>query len=223
MSSKRLISDQVLIRLAGDYPSPSFQIDERDIWKSLEQKVNAKLGMRQFSLNLPNGETIPDNLMLGTYEDVAVTSFNTGSSKSILPAMPVSLPRNAGISEIRPVLNVVPTGDKILGNPMIPLLAGQDFLLQADSLLNNLMGLFAYTPNGMSVIYNSDLTKFEITKVDIKLVLFDISQYTVTETLPIPRDYESELIQELIQEFAPVPETSGLVNNFSNANQTTPK
>lgn len=219
MSTKRVISDQVLFRLAGGFPDSAFPIDERDVWKSLEQRINTMLGLRQFNMNLPSGETIPDNLMLATYTDVTVTSYATGSAKSTLPIMPVSLPRNAGINEIRPVVSIVDSGDRILGNPFIPLQAGQNFLLQADTLLNNLMGQIGYEPNGMTVIYTSDITKFEITKVDMKLVIFDMSQYTANEVLPIPADYEVQLVNELVQEFAPVVAESGIVNNFTTANQ----
>jgi len=218
-STKKSISDAVLYLLAGGVPTKSFPVQEEDVWAALETKVNAMFGVKQFSINLPSGETIPDNLVLATYEDVAVTSFNSGNSKSILPVMPVSLPRNAGINEIRPVLSIVPTGDKILGNPMIPMLAGQTYLLQADSLLNSLMGQFGYEPNGRSVVYNSDITTFGITKVDMKLVVFDISQYGINDYLPIPSDYEDELETALVQNFAPVLAKSGFVSNFTNPTQ----
>lgn len=222
-STKKSISDAVLYKLAGGIPTKSFPIHEQDVWSSLEQKVNAMFGMRQFNMNLPSGETIPDNLVLATYENVDVTSFHSGNSKSILPVMPVSLPRNAGINEIRPVLNLVESGDTILGNPMIPLLAGQNYLLQADSLLNNLMGQFGYEPNGRSVIYTSDITTLNITKVQMKLVVFDISQYGINDYLPVPSDYEAELEDQLVQEFAPVLAKSGFVSNYTNPTQTPAK
>lgn len=218
-TTKKLISESVLYKLAGGIPTKSFPIHEEDIWSSLEQKINAMLGMRQFNMTLPSGETIPDNLVLATYQDVTVSSFNSGNAKSILPVMPVSLPRNAGINEIRPVLNLTSSGDRILGNPMIPLLAGQNYLLQADSLLNSLQGQFAYEPNGRNVIYTSDITTFSITKVDMKLVVFDMSQYGINDYLPIPSDYEAELEAQLIQEFAPVVAKTGVVSNFTNPTQ----
>lgn len=218
-ATKKTISDSILYKLAGGIPTKSFPIHEEDIWSSLEQKINAMLGLRQFSMNLPNGETIPDNLMLATYTDVAVTSYATGSSKSTLPVLPVSLPRNAGINEIRPVISIVDSGDRILGNPFIPLQAGQNFLLQADTLLNNLMGQIGYEVNGRTIIYTSDVTKFEITKVDMKLVVFDMAQYSTTDILPIPSDYEAQLEEQLIQEFAPVLAKSGFVSNYTNPTQ----
>jgi len=218
-TTKKSISDAVLYKLAGGVPTKSFPVHEEDVWSALEQKINAMFGMRQFNMNLPSGETIPDNLVLATYEDVAVTSFNSGNAKSVLPVIPISLPRNAGINEIRPVLSIVESGDRILGNPMIPLLAGQNYLLQADSLLNSLQGQFGYEPNGRNIIYTSDITTLGITKVDMKLVVFDMSQYGITDVLPIPSDYEDELETQLIQEFAPVLAKSGFVSNYTNPTQ----
>jgi hypothetical protein len=219
MSNKRLISDQVILRLAGGYPDVTFNVEERDVWKALEQKINGKFKVNQFSVNLPSGGTIPGNLCLATYENITVTRTSNERSKCTLPAMPISLPRNAGINEIRPVLSVVTSGDRILGNPLIPLQAGQAYLLQADRLLNSLLGQWGYEVNGKTTIFTEDLTTYGITKVDIKLVVFDISQYGITDVLPIPSDYEEELINELVVQFAPTPVETGQVNNPTNIGQ----
>jgi len=119
--TKKNFSDMVLFKLAGGYPDGSFQIDERDIWDALDHKVNAMFKMQQFSMNLPSGGTIPDGMYLATYEDVAVTRTSNERSKCTLPVIPISLPRNAGINEIRPVINLVDSGDRMLGNPIIPM------------------------------------------------------------------------------------------------------
>lgn len=219
MSTKRLIADMVLYKLAGGPPDASFPVNKLDIYDALEHKVNTMFKTQQFSTNLPSGGTIPENMALATYEDVAVTRTSNERSKCTLPVMPIALPRNAGVNEIRPVLNLVESGDRILGNPIIPIQAGQTFLLQADKLLNDLMGQWGYEVNGKTIIFSKDLTVYDITKVDIKLVVLDITQYTETDELPIPADYLGQIEDELVQEFAAVVPESGLVNNFSNANQ----
>jgi len=217
--TKKDISDNVLYKLAGGVPDSSFPVDERDIWSSMEDIVNKMLKVQQFTVNLPSGTTIPENLLLATYEDVAVTRTSNERSKCTLPAIPVSLPRNAGINEIRPVLNLIESGDRMLGNPLIPIQAGQAYLLQADKLLNDLMGQWGYEVNGKTVIFTKDLTVYDITTVDIKLVVFEIGSYTINQDLPIPADWVSDITDELIKEYAPVVPENGLVNNFSNANQ----
>lgn len=219
-TTKYLIAEQVQLRLEGGYADIAASVQREDLYKAIEQKVNAMFKMQQFSTNLPNGETIPEGLMMATYEDVVVESYQTGSSKSTLPVMPVSLPRNAGIDEIRPKLNIVESGDTILGNPMIPMLPGQGFLLKADGLLNDLMGQFGFEPRGKNIIYNKDLTTLGITKVQMILVVFDISQYSDTEPLPIPSDYEEQIVSELVEQFAGVTPETGIVNkNTTIANQ----
>jgi hypothetical protein len=217
--TKKEISDNVLYKLAGGVPDAGFPVDERDIWSSMEDIVNKMLKGQQFTINLPSGGTIPENLLLATYEDVAVTRTSNERSKCTLPAIPVSLPRNAGVNEIRPVLNLTDSGDRMLGNPIIPVQAGQTYLLQADKLLNDLMGQWGYEVNGSTVIFSKDLTVYDITKVDIKLVVFEIGSYTVNQDLPIPADWVSDLTDELVKEYAPVVPENGLVNNFTNANQ----
>lgn len=220
--TKKEISDNVLYKLYGGVPDSSAAVDERDVWSSLEDLVNKRIKGEQFSVNLPSGGTIPENLLLATYEDVTVTRTSNERSKCTLPAIPISLPRNAGVNEIRPVLNLIESGDRILGNPIIPLQAGQDFLLNTDKLLNGLLGQWGYTINGKTVIFSKDLTVYGITKVDMKLVVFEIGSYTVTQDLPIPADWVSDITDTLVAEFAPVLAESGIVNNFSNAGQTVP-
>lgn len=222
MATKKEIAEMVLFKLAGGLPDTSFPVKERDIYDATDHKINTMIKGQQFSVNLPSGGTIPDNLLLATYEDVAVTRTANEKSKCTLPIMPISLPRNAGINEIRPVLNLVDSGDKILGQPIIPLQAGQSYLLQADKMLNDLLGQFSYEVNGKAIFFNKDLTTYEIIKVDMKLVVFDISQYSLTQDLPIPSDWVGIIEDELVTEFAPVTSESGIVNNFSNAGQTIP-
>lgn len=219
MATKKLIAEGVLFKLAGGYPDGSFQVDERDLFDDIEHKVNARLKTDQFAMNLPSGGTIPENLMIATYEDITVTRTSNERSKCTLPVVPISLPRNAGIVEIRPVLNLTSTGDRMLGNPLIPLQAGQSYLIKADRLLNDLMGQWGYEVNGKTIVFTKDLTTYEITKVDIKLAIFDMSQYGLTDELPIPADWIGQIEDELVKEYAPVTPESGIVNNYSNANQ----
>lgn len=224
MSTKRIIADQVLIRLFGGLPDSAAPVQKYDIYKALEQKLNALFKLTHFNQTLPSGESIPDGLMIATYDNIAATSSYSGKSKSTLPIMPISLPRGMGINEIRPILSLnTSDSNLILGNPFIPLMAGQEFLLQADNLLNDLLGQIGYTPNGKIVEYSKDITTFGMTKVSMKLVVFDMAQYNETDVLPVPADMEQQIVNELIAEFAPVVPESGQVNAITTANQNTDK
>lgn len=215
--TKRLISDQVLFRLESGWPDAASSVQKEDVWKAAEQKINAKFKFEQFSTNLNSGETIPDGLNVGYYEDVAVVRFGDGKSKATLPVLPITLPKNAGIQLVLPVVNETDSGDKQYGKPMIPLVTGQYEMLQTDGLLNDLIGRWGYTPNGSILYFTKDLTLFGITKVDMKLVVFDISSATESTILPIPSDYEEQLINELVDQFSGVKAETGIVNKNTTA------
>lgn len=211
-TTKYLISEQVMFRLEPGYPDINAPVQREDIYKATEQKINSKFKLQQFTINLPQGGTIPDNLALATYQDIEVERIYNEWSRATLPVMPISLPRNAGIHEIRPVLSQANNADKMLGSPLIPLQAGQYYLLQADTLLNDLMGQIGYEPEGKYVIIKKDLTTLGVTKVDMKLVVFDISLYGDTDILPVPSDMEEQIVNELVEQFSGKQPESGLVN-----------
>ena len=211
MSTKRLIGDQILYRLNGGNPDNSFPVQLPDIYKALEQKLNAKFQIRQFDTNLPQGETIPDNLCIGVYEDIPVTTFSQLKSKAVMPVMPITLPRNVGIFLIYDPKNI--------DAPFIPLQRGTTALLRTNALLNDLMGMVSYEPRGREVIFNKNLPLMGVNKVTMELIVMDISQYSETDILPIPASLEAEIIEELVQQFSKVVPESGIVNNFSNSNQ----
>jgi len=214
-STKKIISDAVLYKLAGGVPALGFPVHERDIWASLEDIVNSKYKTKHFDTTLPSGETLPEYAMVATYEDVAVTSLGNGKSTATLPVMPISLPKGAGICYVYSADHP--------DSFFIPLQRGQQALLNVDSLLNNLGGQIGFEPKKDKVIFQKDITTFGITAVTMELCVFDISQYTTTQDLPIPADYVDDLTTQLVQEFAPVLAKSGYVSNFTNPTQNVPK
>lgn len=211
MSTKKIISDQVLLKLSGGFVDNSFPVDERDIWKALEQKINDTFKLKHFSETLPSGETIPDSTMIATYPNNTVTSTSNGKSTTPLPINPISLPKNMGI-----FLIYDPNNPDIM---FIPLQRGQLSLLKADTLLNDLGGQIGYEAKNNIITFTKDLTMLGISSVTQELCVFDISQYGISAILPVPADMEQMLVNELFEQFSKVVPESGLVNNFSNANQ----
>ncbi len=214
-TTKKLISDAVLFRLAGGWRDSGFQVDERDIWKALEQLINAGLKLSQFAQNLPNGETLPENLMIGIYENVAVTSSNGGIGKSYatLPVMPISLPRNLGIYQIYDA--------RYPDSPFIPIQAAQRALLKTDALLSDLLGMVSFEPKGKTVFFSKDLPLYGVSSLTFELMVFDMSLYGVNDVLPLPVDFESGIVEKLVQMFSGVMPEDAKVNNFSTQNQQT--
>lgn len=208
--TKKLISDQVLYKLNGGVPDSAFPVDERDIWKALEQKINGLFKLHHFDTTLPSGETIPENTMIATYENNTVVSDNE-RSYALLPIQPISLPKSVGI-----YLVYDPNYPDM---PFIPIQKGQRALLRTDSLLSDIMGQISYEPNNNRIIFNKDITTLGIDVVTMELCIFDISQYTINQYLPIPSDYEEKIVNELVQEFSPVTAETGQVNNWTTAAQ----
>lgn len=215
MATKKLIAEQVLFRLYGGYPDSAAPVQEPDVYKALEQKLNSTFKIRHFDSTLPSGETMPENSMIATYENNTVTRTDDGKSYSLLPIQPISLPKNMGI-----YLVYDPAHPDM---PFIPLQRGQSFLINSDELLNDLNGQIGYEPKNDRLIFRKDLTTYGITAVTMELCVFDISQYSTTERLPIPSDYEEALVNELIKDFAPVQPENGLVDNFSVSGQNSGK
>lgn len=210
-TSKKKISDSVLYKLAGGIPDSGFPIDERDIWKALEDKLNALFKLRHFDTTLPSGETIPEAAMIATYTGITVTANSNDTSYATLPITPISLPKNVGIY-------LVYDAD-YPDSPFIPIQRGQKALLKTDELLSDFLGLIAYEPKNNQIVFNKDITLLGITSVTMELCVFDISQYSATADLPVPSDYEAQIEDELIKEFIWVNPESGILNNFTNANQ----
>lgn len=208
--SKQLIAEEVLYKLAGGVPTPSFPIHSRDIWSAIDSKINTLFKLKYFDTTLANGETIPEAAMIATYENVTVTSFGE-KSKSTLPITPISLPKNIGIFQIY--------NPAYPDMPFIPLQKGQRFLLNADSLLNSLFGSISYEPKNTEVIYSLDLTKFGVAAVTMELCVLDVGEYGITDPLPIPADMVGLVEDELIKEFAPVVAKTGYVSNWTNPTQ----
>ena len=95
--TKKIISDEVLYKISGGVPPSGFPIDERDIWSSLEDLINAKFKLHHFDTTLASGETLPEFSMIATYENNTVTSLGNGKSYATLPVQPINLPKGAGI------------------------------------------------------------------------------------------------------------------------------
>lgn len=211
--TKQVIAEQVMFRISGGYPDTAFQLDERDIYKATEQKINALFKLKHFDTTLPSGETLPDNTMIATYENITVTSTGNGKSTATLPINPISLPKNSGI--------VMIYDEKNPDNFFIPLQRTQLALLRADELLNDLMGQIGFEPKNNTIVFTKDITMYGINKVTMELCVFDMSTYGATDRLPIPADMQDVIIQELMKDFAPVQPEEAIVNNFSNAGQQT--
>ena len=203
-STKFLMAEQVLLRLAGGYRDVAQSVQMEDVVKAIEQVINTMFQTQYYSATLPTGETVPDNLMIAFYEDVSVDSYGDKANAD-LPIVPISLPRNMGI------YRVVNTEDI----DFIPVPLGQGALLKADKLLNDLLGSVYYEVRKNQIIFSKDITLLDVNTVNMYLVVMDISLYSNTDPLPIPANMEEEIIEKVFAKFAPIVPESGIVNSYS--------
>lgn len=203
-STKKILAEQVLIRLAGGYRDSNDPVQIEDVIKSIEQVINSMFKMEYYNATLPSGETIPDNLMTAFYENISVASYKD-KSKATLPVMPISLPRNMG------VLRITDSND----NDFIPVQLGQGALLKPDKLLNELLGNIWYEVRGNTIVFSKDITLLGISLINMYLVVLDISLYSDTDVLPIPPSMEEEIIEKAFAKFASITPETGIVDNFN--------
>jgi len=210
MATKKILAEQVRYRLDGGYPDISASVQEEDVYKALEQEINSMFKMQHYSVLMPTGESIPDNLYIATYENIAVEKFGN-KSKSTLPVMPISLPKNQGIHQVY--------DPNSPDTPYIPIKSSQKALIRVDSLLDGMLGQNYYYPNGKTIVYSKDLTLLGVSEVTMELIVMDFNQYTVTDMLPLPSDMETALIDAVIQRFVPVKAPVPINDNYSTARE----
>jgi len=203
-STKYLLGEQVLLRLAGGYRDNSMAVQMEDVVKAIEEIINSMFRTDYYNGTLPSGETIPDNLMIAFYESISVDTYGD-KAKSTLPILPISLPRNMG------VYRITDSND----NDFIPVPMGQGALLRADKLLNELLGSIWYEIRRDEIIFSKDITLLGVNTVNMYLIVMDISTYSNTDPLPIPKHMEEQIIERAYAKFANVRPETGLVDNYN--------
>lgn len=205
MSSTRYsMGEQVQNRLSGGKGKAAGWADIREIYKAIEQVLNAALKMDYFKTTLDTGDTTPDGLSTATYENVPVTTY-ANCARLKLPANYIRLPHGLGIPYVGPQNPVAP--NNILTSQFIPIPMGHTALLNGLPMISDLLGQIGYEVHGLDVIFKDDITLApnNITACRVKLVVMDISQYGDYDFLPIPADLEAPCVEQVYQMFAGQP------------------
>lgn len=208
-TTKKKLSEQVIRRLSGGDRSVGSKWHPLEIQEAIMQVLNSMLRPQYFE-TLQLGETIPEGCVLANYEDIAVTSWN-GISKSTLPAIPVSLPKNLG------VFRISKSGDP-LSNDFIPIPQGQYGMVVTQRLLSDLIGdVIGYEVRGKEIWYTVDLTAQSpaTNAVTMQLVVMDLSLYSESELLPINADQEAKVIEAVLQMFSQSPTQPAIIDSTS--------
>jgi len=158
-----------------------------DVKRLVVQVSNQLLKADHFAINVPEGDTIPNNCMVFTYDNVAVTTYKTTKSKCTLPSIPISLPRNMGVLHI--------SKTDAIDEPFIPIPTSMYGIIKPQDLLGDLSGLIGYEVVGKDVIFTKNLPGMGVNAVYMRLVGSDISQLGDYDILPLSADMEAQVIQ----------------------------
>lgn len=196
MTTKKKIAEQIQRLISGN-PVISARIHINDVILAVEQVCNQVLKADYFAVNTPEGDTIPNNCMVFTYDNVPVTTYKTTKSKATLPSMPINLPRNMGVLHVSKI--------DAIDEPFIPIPTSMYGIVKPQDLLGELSGLIGYEVVGKDIIFTQNLPGQSVNSVYIRLVGMDIGSLSIYETLPLSSDMEAMVVQTAYNMLVQVP------------------
>jgi len=200
-STKYSLGEAVKRRLNGGESKAASWADIREIYKAIEQVANSLLKTDYFKVTMQMGDTVPEGLMVATYENVPIERWrNTARLK--LPANYIRLPHGLGVKYIGP--QNLADGVNDLVSQFIPIPNGHSVLLNGQPMIESLLGDIGYEVDGGYAIFKDDITQppNSITAAVVKLVVADFSTYKEYDYLPIPADMEAPIIEQVYQMFS---------------------
>ena len=204
MTTKFKIAEQIQRLISGN-PEIQSRIQKNDVKLLIEQVANQLLKTEFFGVNMADGDTVPPNCMIYTYESVPVTTYKTTKSKCTLPSMPINLPRNMGVYHI--------SKTDAIDEPFIPIPSGLYGIVKPQALLGELSGLIGYEVFGKEVVFTTNLPGQNVNNVFIRLVGVDLNNVTDYEMLPISSDMESQIVQAVYNILVQIPPADKITND----------
>jgi hypothetical protein len=194
------ISEQIIRLLNGGSPSAPSWMRIPELYEAIGQVLNKLVKLDHVTLNLGDGERIPSEYCMGTYDNIPVVQYKN-QSKCTLPAIPIALPRDIGLFSIHPMSLTVPSN--FLNSQFIPIPPGHSVLLAGQPMINTLLGQVGYERRGRDVIFYTDITvtPYQIGQVSICMVVLDMTQYGDYDLLPIPADMEADCVAQVYNLF----------------------
>ncbi len=189
MTTKGRLAEEILLLLSGGRIGVATKFHINEIKISLCQVANQLLKMEYFSTLTPLQEFIPNGAAIATYENNLVVQWSN-TSKTVLPAMPLRLPRNLGVYQV--------FAQSDYFTEFIPLQLGEASIIRSQGLVSALSGFTGYEVSGLDVIFTQDLTlPNTLVYVTVRLVILDFSQYGDWDPLPLAPEQEWEIKQQV--------------------------
>jgi hypothetical protein len=200
MTTKSQLIERVRRILSGGYPSNRDRVKDAEIEKQLESAINRLLKIEMFNMTYnTDGMTIPDGVMIGTYENIPVTQGLNDTCFATLPVTPMYLPEKMGVFSVYP--SSYPEAE------FIPIPSGQYYILQQIKEINSLLGRVPYVWDGRKLIIYRNLIGDGIFSIDLKLAVADLSTLGPNDPLPLSPELEEQAIQACAQIFLAEPRT----------------
>lgn len=196
------LAEQAHGLIEGGDPQAASSIGFNELKIACGQVINQMLKADYLNTNMPMGELIPNGAVLGLYENIQVVQDGTGRSKAYLPIKPLKLPRDMG------VWSVYPSGQP--QNEFIPIQMGQHNMLRSQPMISDLLGQVGRETLGNVVRFTQDLTNGGGTTatVDMRLAVMDVSLYGDYDMLPVPPEWEWDILREVYKMYStqPIPD-----------------
>lgn len=167
-----------------DKENPNTIVDKREIKLLVVDAIHTILGAKLASQSAKGFVDIPEAL-IATYTNIAVTNASSIYTCT-LPAQPIAATGDMGIYEV--------FSDEL--NPFIPIPKQILKVMQGTDLavLESKIGYFRSSND--KIRFTADPT---VSTVTMRLIINDISKYSDTDILPLPADYNLQVIELVLK------------------------
>jgi hypothetical protein len=168
-----------------DKENPNTIVDKREIKLLVVDAIHTILGSKLAAQSAKGFVDIPEAL-IATYENISVDNASSVYTCT-LPAQPIAATGDMGIYEV--------FGTDEL-NPYIPIPKQIMKVMQGTDLavLESKIGYFRSSND--KIRFTADPT---VTTVTMRLIINDISKYSDTDILPLPADYNLQVIELVLK------------------------
>jgi len=167
-----------------DKENPNTIVDKREIKLLVVDAIHTILGAKLAAQSAKGFVDIPEAL-IATYENIDVNNASSVYTCT-LPAQPIAAAGDMGIYEV--------FSDEL--NPFIPIPKQIMKVMQGTDLavLESKVGYFRSANN--KIRFSADPT---VSTVTMRLIINDISKYSDTDILPLPADYNLQVIELVLK------------------------
>lgn len=197
IKSKKYYADRIIRNLQDTFPNADFRISEREIFVMIDDVVNS-MARQNYMDNWKLYGAGVDESFITTWDGeqaISVVDPDEGQSPSYieLPAVPVALPKNAGIEEVWPLRYEFGS---------VRVMDHRDVRMTRRLMSGNLQGELGGFRQGMKFVFNqTQVSKKYGNRFGARLVVKDSSALSNDAPYPIAADLEDFVINAATEKF----------------------